>query len=100
MIVAKINENPKDPGFVSQPRQPPGLPDFFGARHQNRNKTQCAKWLQNIRIVHKIFQMAITYINIFQSETLKIFSQIGIFGLKTCHLATLATSRKNVAQIC
>jgi hypothetical protein len=33
--------------------------------------------------------MANKYMNMFLSETLKIFSQIGIFGLKTNHLATL-----------
>jgi hypothetical protein len=33
--------------------------------------------------------MAIKYFNIFQSEALTIFSQIGIFRLKTNHLATL-----------
>jgi hypothetical protein len=33
--------------------------------------------------------MDIKYVNLFQSEALKIFSQIGIFGLKTNHLATL-----------
>jgi hypothetical protein len=33
--------------------------------------------------------MTIKYINIFQSEALTNFSQIGIFGLKTNHLATL-----------
>jgi hypothetical protein len=33
--------------------------------------------------------MAIKYINIIQSEALNFFSQIGIFGSKTNHLATL-----------
>jgi hypothetical protein len=33
--------------------------------------------------------MAIKYINIFQSEVPKFFSQIGIFGLKANHVATL-----------
>jgi hypothetical protein len=33
--------------------------------------------------------MAIKYINIFQSEALEFFFQIGIFGLKTNHPATL-----------
>jgi hypothetical protein len=33
--------------------------------------------------------MTIKYINIFQSEALTIFPKIGIFGLKTNHLATL-----------
>jgi hypothetical protein len=39
--------------------------------------------------MHETFQMAIKYINIFQSEALKFFSQIGVFGLKAKHLATL-----------
>jgi hypothetical protein len=38
---------------------------------------------------HAIFQMALKYISSFQSEALKIFPKIGIFGLKTNHLATL-----------
>jgi hypothetical protein len=41
--------------------------------------------------VLKIFQMAIKDINIFQSKALQKFTQIGIFGLKTNHLATLVT---------
>jgi hypothetical protein len=36
--------------------------------------------------------MAIKCINFFQSEALKNSYQIGIFGLKTNHLATLITS--------
>jgi hypothetical protein len=36
--------------------------------------------------------MVIKYINIFPSETLKIFQKIWIFGLKTNHLATLEVS--------
>jgi hypothetical protein len=33
--------------------------------------------------------MAVKYINIFQSKALQKFTQIGIFGLKINHLATL-----------
>jgi hypothetical protein len=33
--------------------------------------------------------MALKYINILQSKALKKFTQFGIFGLKTNHLATL-----------
>jgi hypothetical protein len=73
--------------------------------YQNRKKctkavkmyqmsTQCAKRSQNIPNVYKIFQIALKYINIFQSETVKIFSQIGILGLKTNHLATLLSRRE------
>jgi hypothetical protein len=33
--------------------------------------------------------MAIKYVNVFQSKALQKFTQIGIFGMKTNHLATL-----------
>jgi hypothetical protein len=39
--------------------------------------TECAKWSYSIPNVHKIFQMAIIYINIFQSENLKILPKLG-----------------------
>jgi hypothetical protein len=51
--------------------------------------TNCTKWSLNIPNVHKIFQMAVKYINSFQSEDLEFFSKLGFFGLKTNHLATL-----------
>jgi hypothetical protein len=35
--------------------------------------TNCTKWSLNIPNVHKIFQMAVKYINIFQSEDLDFF---------------------------
>jgi hypothetical protein len=44
---------------------------------------------KNIPNVHKIFQKALKYINIFPSKALQKFSQIGIFGSKRNHLATL-----------
>jgi hypothetical protein len=71
-----------------------GCQIFLGAWHQNRKKmyqmnTQCGKWSYNIPNGLKIFQIATKYINIFPSETLEIFSLIGIFGLKTNHLPTL-----------
>jgi hypothetical protein len=37
----------------------------------------------------KIFQMIIKYNNSFHSKALQIFTKIGIFGLKTNHLAAL-----------
>jgi hypothetical protein len=40
-------------------------------------KTHCSKWSQNIPNGHKIFLMAIKYINIFQSETLKMIPKLG-----------------------
>jgi hypothetical protein len=45
--------------------------------------------LQNIPNGSKIHQMAITYTNIFHLQDPTKFSQIGIFGLKIYHLATL-----------
>jgi hypothetical protein len=51
--------------------------------------TTSTEWSQNVPNILKVFQMAIKYINILQSEALQKFSQIGIFGLKTNHLATL-----------
>jgi hypothetical protein len=38
---------------------------------------------------HKIFQMVITYNNIYHSKALQNLPKFGIFGLKTNHLATL-----------
>jgi hypothetical protein len=37
--------------------------------------------------------MALNYINIFQSKTLQNLPQVGFFGLKINHLATLLTTR-------
>jgi hypothetical protein len=48
--------------------------------------TKCTKWSQSIPNVRKIFQMAIKYSSIFPSPK---FAQLGIFGLKINHLATL-----------
>jgi hypothetical protein len=48
-----------------------GCQIFLGAWYQNWKK--CTKWTQNIPNVHKIFRMAINYINIFQTEALKFF---------------------------
>jgi hypothetical protein len=39
--------------------------------------TVCTEWSQNIPNIHKIFQMAIKYINIFQSEVLQFFAKPG-----------------------
>jgi hypothetical protein len=58
--------------------------------------TKYTKWPQNIPNGHKIYQMATKYTkwpyNIttyFIARPSKKFTQIGIFGLKICHLATL-----------
>jgi hypothetical protein len=64
-----------------------GCQIFLGKYYPNRKK--CTKWSYNIPNVCKIFQMAIKYINIFQSRGPPKFTQIGIFGLKRNHLATL-----------
>jgi hypothetical protein len=42
--------------------------------------------------------MAITYMNIFQSKTLKNLPKLGYFGLKTNHLATLAVKSSHLAE--
>jgi hypothetical protein len=42
--------------------------------------------------------MAIKYINIFQSKAPKIFPQIGSFGLKINHLATVVWRRISIAK--
>jgi hypothetical protein len=44
--------------------------------------------------------MALKYISIFQSEALNFFAQIGIFGLKTNHLATLVQFRAPRWEVC
>jgi hypothetical protein len=41
----------------------------------------------------KTDKMAIKYTYIFYCKTRQIFTQIGIFGLKICHLATLILPR-------
>jgi hypothetical protein len=76
-----------------------GLTDFSWCMIPKPEKmyqmnTKYTEWSQNIPNIHKVFQMAIQYINNFQSEALKFFSQIRIFGLKTNHLATLLSMRK------
>jgi hypothetical protein len=72
-----------------------GLPDFYWYSIPKTGKmyqmnTKFTKWPQNLPNLSKIFQMAIKYINIFQSKVLQKFTQIGIFGLKTNYLATLS----------
>jgi hypothetical protein len=47
--------------------------------------TRCTKY-------QKLFQLATKYINIFQSKAPKKFTQIGNFGLKINHLATLTAT--------
>jgi hypothetical protein len=60
---------------------------------------KCSQLTENVPNGHKtsqmsvkIFQKAITYINIFQSKALLKFTQIEIFGLEISHLATLIVS--------
>jgi hypothetical protein len=55
--------------------------------------TNYTKWPRIVPTGHKIFQMVITYTNInvpFKGPPK--FTKIGIFGLKTNHLATLGLS--------
>jgi hypothetical protein len=40
--------------------------------------------------------MAIKYINLFQSKALELLTQIGIFGLKINHLATLLAEARRL----
>jgi hypothetical protein len=47
------------------------------------------KWPSNIPIGRKIYRMAVKYINIIRLQDPPKFIQIGIFGLKIYHLATL-----------
>jgi hypothetical protein len=68
-----------------------GLPDFSGYNISKRGTiyqitTKYNKWPKNIPNGRKIFQMAIKYT---KWQDLPKFTQIGIFGLKTNHLATL-----------
>jgi hypothetical protein len=70
-----------------------GLPDFLGPKYQNGEKY--TKLPQNIPNGHKIFQMVIKYTKIFPLQDPTNFTQIGIFGLKTNHLATLVGFRPN-----
>jgi hypothetical protein len=48
----------------------------------------------NIPKDHKTFQMAIKYINIFQSKALQNLPKIGFFGLKSNHQAVANFSRE------
>jgi hypothetical protein len=41
--------------------------------------TKCNKWSYNIPNIHKIFQKAIKYINIFQSKALNICPKLGFW---------------------
>jgi hypothetical protein len=68
-----------------------GLPDSFLAQHTKTGKiyqitVEYTKWPQNILNGCKTDQMAVKYTNIFNPPKI---SQIWIFGLKLCHLATL-----------
>jgi hypothetical protein len=44
---------------------------------------KCTKWPYSIPNLHKIFQIAIKYVNIFQSKALQNLPKIGILGLQT-----------------
>jgi hypothetical protein len=73
----------------------PGLPDFLLQHSKKGNNYQIAikytKWSQNIPTRRNIDEMAINYTNIFLPlQAPSKFTQIWIFGLKICHLATLS----------
>jgi hypothetical protein len=65
-----------------------GLPDF--SWYLVPKPENVPNYYEISQVSVKIFQMAIKYINIFQSKELPKFNLIGIFGLKINHLATLA----------
>jgi hypothetical protein len=55
------------------------------------------KSVPNVPNGHKISQMAVKYINIYQSTSgPPKFTHIGIFGLKINHLATLPQSNNEI----
>jgi hypothetical protein len=65
--------------------------------------TKCTKWTQNVAVGRKIDRMVIKQYQHLQFQDLTKFTQIGIFGLKKCHLATrrsgtLADSEEKRAQ--
>jgi hypothetical protein len=61
-----------------------GLPDFcwYMIPKPEKMNTKCTKWSRNIPNVHKILQMAIKYINIFQSKVLQNFPKLGVLVWK------------------
>jgi hypothetical protein len=77
----------------------PGLPDLSWYMIPKREKMlqmnkKCTKWSYNIPNVCKIFQMAIKYINSFQSRASQIYPNRDL-GLKINHLATLVQDVKS-----
>jgi hypothetical protein len=82
----------------------PGLPEFSWCMKPKQEKMyqmnkQCIKWSLNIPNVHKMSQMAINYLyQHFPIRDPDNFSQIGIFGLKTNHLATLVCTKKETCH--
>jgi hypothetical protein len=78
-----------------------GLPDFSWCKIPKRGKiyqmaTGCTKRPLNIYNGRKIDQMVIKYTKIFHLQDPPKFTQIGIFGLKTNHLATLVTGNSEL----
>jgi hypothetical protein len=60
----------------------PELPDFSWYMIPKPEKmyqmnTKCTKWSQNTLNIHKIFQIAIQYINVFQSKALQNLPKLG-----------------------
>jgi hypothetical protein len=82
--------------FVLTKQAHKGCQIFLGPNIPNWRK--CNKWSQTIpeknklnqMAIHKIFQMVMKYANIFHSKALQNLPKLGIFGLKTTYLATLA----------
>jgi hypothetical protein len=100
----KVDKNccsPPRPGPLLYVPQGQGCQIFLGATYQNmknvpdkhklhRITITYTKWPQHIPNGRKIDQTAIKYINVSHCKSLwYLNTQIGIFGLKICHLATL-----------
>jgi hypothetical protein len=66
------------------------LPDFSYIQYTKNTKLPL-KYQMAINVLNgcNIFQMTIEYINLFHSKAHPKFTQIGIFGMKIYHLATL-----------
>jgi hypothetical protein len=77
----------RDSSFWRGMPRPPGLPDFSWYIIPKRGKmyqmnTKCTEWLKNIPNGCKIFQIAINYINIFQSRALQNLPKVGFLVWK------------------
>jgi hypothetical protein len=58
----------------------PGSPDF--SWHMVPKPHKCNKWTQNVTNGHKIYQMSVKYVNIFQSKALQYLPPLGFLVWK------------------